>query len=111
VEWLARIPGKTKIKDGTKKFILKEIVHKHIPESMMNRPKMGFGVPIIKWFKDELKEYFDTYFSENALKKHNFFDKHLVQRKKASYLKGNSRLITELWNLLMFQMWYEEWMN
>lgn len=111
VEWLAQIPGKTKLKDGTKKFILKEIVHKHIPKSIMERPKMGFGVPIIRWFKHELKEYFDIYLSEEALQKHNLFNTVLIQRKKSSYFKGNSKIATELWDLLMFQMWYEKWMS
>jgi asparagine synthase (glutamine-hydrolysing) len=111
VEWLAQIPGKAKIKDDTKKFLLKEIVHKHIPRSIMDRPKMGFGVPIIKWFRNELKEYFDTYLNETALDKHRFFNVDLIKRKKSSYFKGNTQTATELWNLLMFQMWYERWMN
>jgi asparagine synthase (glutamine-hydrolysing) len=111
VEWLAQLPGKTKIKNGVKKFVLKEIVHKYVPKSIMHRPKMGFGVPIIHWFKNELKEYFETYLSESSLNKHKFFNTDLVQRKKSSYFKGNVQLAPELWNLLMFQMWYDEWMN
>jgi asparagine synthase (glutamine-hydrolysing) len=111
VEWLAQLPGKTKIKNGVKKFVLKEIVHKYVPKSIMHRPKMGFGVPIIHWFKNELKEYFETYLSESPLNKHKFFNTDLVQRKKSSYFKGNVQLAPELWNLLMFQMWYDEWMN
>ena len=111
VEWLAQIPGDLKIKGGIKKYILKEIVHQYIPRSIMQRPKMGFGVPITLWFKTELKKYFDNYLGEEALQKHNLFNTELIQRKKSSYFKGNEEMASELWNLLMFQMWYEKWMN
>jgi len=112
LEWTAKIPGTTKINNGVKKYILKEILHKYIPEEMMSRPKMGFGVPIEVWFKKDLKEYFETYLGEAALKKHNLFNVSHIQKKKALYYsgKGNKSLISELWFLLMFQMWYEKWM-
>lgn len=113
LEWMATIPGSTKIKGGVKKYILKEIVHTYIPESIMNRPKMGFGVPITIWFKKDLKDYFETYLSPAALQKHNIFNIELIQKKKALYYsgKGYESLIAELWFLLMFQMWYERWMT
>src|SRR3978361_127915 len=99
------------MKHGTKKFILKEIAHQYIPKSIMERTKMGFGVPITVWFKDELKKYFDVYLSETALKKHGLLNSKLIQRKKNSYFRGNEKMVSELWNLLMFQMWYEKWMD
>jgi asparagine synthase (glutamine-hydrolysing) len=111
VEWLAQIPGELKIKDGIKKYILKEIVHKYVPKSIMDRPKMGFGVPITLWFREELKEYFDKYLGEEALQKHNLFNAALIQKKRLAYLNGREELASELWNLLMFQMWYEKWMD
>jgi asparagine synthase (glutamine-hydrolysing) len=110
-EWTAQIPGDVKIKNGTKKYILKEIVHKYIPSSIMNRPKMGFGVPITEWFKKELKDYFETYLSIPALQKHDLFNNDRVQKRKELYFNGNDRIAPELWNLLMFQMWYERWMK
>ena len=112
LEWMAQIPGTTKIKSGVKKYILKEIVHKYIPKAMMNRPKMGFGVPIAVWFKKDLKEYFEYYLGTKALQKHNLFNIDYIQKKKALYYsgRGNESLISELWFLLMFQMWYEKWM-
>ena len=113
LEWMAKIPGSAKINNGIKKYILKEIVHKYIPESMINRPKMGFGVPIASWFKKDLKEYFDTYLGSAALEKHNLFNIVYIQKKKDWYFSGksNDHTISELWFLLMFQMWYEKWMG
>jgi asparagine synthase (glutamine-hydrolysing) len=113
LEWMAKIPGTTKINNGIKKYILKEIVHKYIPKTMMNRPKMGFGVPIEVWFKKDLKEYFESYLGEAALRKHGLFNIKYIQKKKETYYsgRGNKSLISELWFLLMFQMWYERWMD
>jgi len=64
IEFAAQLPSHYKYKNGNKKHILKEITHKYLPKEMMDRPKMGFGVPIYEWFKDELKEYFLTYLDE-----------------------------------------------
>ena len=111
VEWLAQIPGEMKIKNGIKKYILKEIVHKHIPKAIMDRPKMGFGIPITKWFNKELKDYLEIYLSKGNLGKHNLLNAEMIQDKKEVYYKGNDKMATELWNILMFQMWYERWMD
>ena len=113
LEWMAQIPGATKINKGVKKYILKEIVHKYIPEQMMNRPKMGFGVPMELWFKKDLKQYFETYLGVAALQKHNLFNIDYIQKKKAWYYSGkaNENVVSQLWFLLMFQMWYERWMG
>jgi asparagine synthase (glutamine-hydrolysing) len=112
LEWMAKIPGSAKINKGVKKYILKEIVHKYIPEEIMNRPKMGFGVPIETWFQKDLKEYFETYLGVEALKKHNLFNIEYIQQKKDWYYSGkaNENVVSQLWFLLMFQMWYERWM-
>jgi asparagine synthase (glutamine-hydrolysing) len=72
---------------------------------------MGFGVPIVSWFRLELKEYFDSYLDTESLKKHNLLNVKMIQRIKNSYFNGNDHLIGKLWNLLMFQMWYAKWMK
>lgn len=110
LEWMATIPGQTKFRNNTKKYILKEIVHRHIPKEIMDRKKMGFGVPVALWFKKELREYFDHYFSDENLDRHRLFNKKYIQQKKDLFYKGNDTVIAELWYFLMFQLWYERWM-
>lgn len=110
LEWMAKIPGDIKIKNGVKKYILKEIVHKYIPKSIMDRNKMGFGVPLMVWFKNDLKEYFNTYLSRDVLQKHNLLNYEVIEKKKKAYFNGNDRVTSDLWALLIFQMWYERWM-
>jgi asparagine synthase (glutamine-hydrolysing) len=111
LEWMAKIPGKYKINNGVKKYILKQIVNKYVPEALMDRPKMGFGVPIFSWFRLELRGYLDRYLDVKSLNKHNLLNVKMIQRMKNSYFNGNDQLIGKLWSLLMFQMWYERWID
>ena len=110
VEFIATLPSELKYKDGVKKSLLKEITHKYLPKEMMDRPKMGFGVPIHEWFKDELKEYFLHYLDHNRLSKEDIFDADEVIILRDRYLNGQTQNVDILWSLLMFEMWYEKWM-
>ncbi len=111
VEFVASLPSEYKIKDGINKYILKEITHKYLPKSLMERPKMGFGVPLIQWFRDELKEYFEVYLNYERLQEEGIFNAKAVSKMKDSYLKGEKVSIETLWSLLVFQLWYERWMK
>lgn len=63
IDFVARLDPSLKINNGNKKYLLKQITHKYLPKEIMNRPKMGFGVPMFDWFKAELKDYLMTYLS------------------------------------------------
>ncbi len=76
----------------------------------MDRPKMGFGVPIFYWFKAELKDYLMTYLSEERLKKGGIFNVQAVISLRDRYLAGLDVNINQIWYLLMFEMWREKWM-
>lgn len=106
IEFVSRLPDSIKIKNGDKKWLLKQITHKHIPKEIMDRPKMGFGIPIENWLKGELKEYVEKYLSKEC---ETVLDgKELEKIKKQFYLgRVNPTLI---WNLLIFQMWYKKWL-
>jgi len=95
--------------DKETKIVLKDIVHKYIPKEIMDRPKMGFGVPISEWFRDELKEYFYKYFEENKLKKAGLNPDEVI-RLRDEYLSGQDVNTRRLWFILMYMMWYEKWM-
>ncbi len=110
VEWAAQLPMNYKYKNGSKKFILKEILHKHIPKVMMDRPKTGFGIPIAAWLSNELKHYIDEYLNDDFLHKQNLFNLAPVQHLKKQFFAGQHDLAEKLWFLLMFQMWYKQWM-
>jgi asparagine synthase (glutamine-hydrolysing) len=111
IEWAAQLPSDYKYNQGQKKYILKQIVHKYIPKEIMERPKMGFGIPVESWLSHELKDLVMEYLSEKRLKSHNLF--HIAQVKKLTddYFSGRTEKYLKIWHLLMFQMWYEKWME
>lgn len=111
IEWAAQLPMNYKYNNGSKKFILKEIVHKYIPKEMMDRPKMGFGIPIAKWLQNDLKMYVDKYLNADFIKKQNIFNENAVNLIYTSFYKGKIERAEKLWHLLMFQMWYDKWIN
>lgn len=110
IEFVARLDPTLKIKNGNKKYLLKKITHKYLPNAIMDRPKMGFSVPIVDWFRDELVVYFDEYLSPSFLKQQGLFKVEALISMKDRYLAGHSHLVTKLWTILVFQMWYKRWM-
>ncbi|MEO5999786.1 MAG: asparagine synthase (glutamine-hydrolyzing) [Ferruginibacter sp.] len=111
IEWAAQLPMEYKYNKGNKKFIIKEIVHKYIPKEIMDRPKMGFGIPIANWLQNDLKPFVDLYFDEAYVKRQNIFNNDEIQRIKRSFYEGKIERAEKVWFLLMFQMWYDKWMN
>jgi len=111
IEWAAQLPLEYKYNKGNKKFILKQIVHKYIPAKMMDRPKMGFGIPIATWLQNDLKPFVDMYFDEQFIEKQNIFNNNIIQRIKNSFYNGKIERAEKVWYILMFQMWYDRWMN
>ena len=110
LEFSAQLSSQLKYKNGNKKWILKHITHKYLPKELMDRPKMGFAVPINEWFKDELKDYFLFYLNEDRLNKEGLFNSKEVVKQRDKYFYGDRENIQRLWFILMFEMWYERWM-
>jgi asparagine synthase (glutamine-hydrolysing) len=111
IEWAAQLPDAYKYNQGQKKYILKEIVHQYIPKEMMERPKMGFAIPIAKWMTNELKDYLNTYINEKTITEQGIFNWKKVEQLKSAFEKGKKEYDMKLWYLLMFQTWYERWMK
>jgi asparagine synthase (glutamine-hydrolysing) len=110
IEWAAQLPSDYKYFKGQKKYILRQIVHRHIPQQMMERPKMGFAIPIETWLTRELKDLVQEHLSEAALKKHGLFNVQEVQSLVKEFFSGRTERHLKIWYLLMFQMWYDKWM-
>jgi len=110
IEWAAQLPDDYKYHNGIKKYILKEIVHDYIPKELMERPKMGFAIPIKNWLANELKDHLEEYLDEKLLKEQGIFNVGFVTKLKHDFLAGKKEYELKIWYLLMFQMWYKKWM-
>lgn len=111
IEFAAQLPDEYKYFQGTKKHIIKEIVHQYIPKEMMNRPKMGFAIPIANWMQNDLKDYVETYINEKKITEQGIFNWQYVKKMKNDFYNGKKEYDVKLWYLLMFQTWYDRWMN
>lgn len=109
IEYAAQLPDHLKFRDGSKKWLLKEIVHQYIPKAVMDRPKMGFAIPIESWLKNELRDLLETYLSEQRISETGLFHWTEIERLKTSFLNGRKEFGVKIWYLLSFMMWYERW--
>lgn len=111
LEFAAQLPDDYKYNKGVKKRILKEITHQYIPENLLNRPKMGFAIPIAKWLQTDLRPFLDQYINKETIEIQGLFNWEFVSKLKTDFLNGKKEFDFKIWYLLMFQMWYEKWMN
>ncbi len=111
IEWASSLPVDFKYKDGQKKFIIKELVHKYVPQQIMDRPKMGFAIPVKEWMKVNFKEIVHYYLGDEFLSPQGIFDKKAARRLLTGFYSADKVPAEKLWYLLMFQMWYEKWMQ
>jgi asparagine synthase (glutamine-hydrolysing) len=109
VEFVSTISGNLKIRNGNVKDILKRSVEHLLPEGITKRPKEGFVLPIFDWMVEKMKDFSMDVLSEKRLKKHNFFNKDVVKNTLESYYKGNRTNAGRVWNLMMFQVWWERY--
>jgi len=109
VEFVATIPGNLKIRDGNVKDLLKKTVEPLIPEGITKRPKEGFVLPIFDWMVEKLRDYSLDVLSEKRLKRHNLLNTEVVKNILEDYYSGNKGVAGKVWNLMMFQVWWEKY--
>ena len=109
VEFGAQLPAAYKIKHGVQKKILKNLVHKYIPKEIMERPKMGFGIPTTEWLSAELKPLVLFHLSTEQINKFGILNATYVQILLNDFFAGKEVNPERIWILLMLQMWLEKW--
>lgn len=104
-EFAWRLPLDQKVRNGTGKWILREVLARYVPRRLFERPKMGFGVPVGDWLRGDLREWAEDLLSEDRLKDGGLFQPEIVRDIWAQHLSGGRNLQHQLWPLLMFEAW------
>ena len=96
-----------KIRNGVTKWLLREVLYKHVPKDLIERPKMGFAVPLAEWLRGPLKDWAESLLDEKRLHQEGFFNVEFVRDKWSEHISGRRNWSHQLWNVLMFQAWLE----
>ena len=96
-----------KLKNGVGKLILRDVLYIYLPKELIERPKMGFGIPMSDWLKGPLKEWAEELLGESRLRSQGFFYPEVVRQMWAEHLSGARNWQSQLWAVLMFQAWLE----
>lgn len=110
VEFSRKIPLHMKIRDGQGKWALRQVLYKYVPKELVERPKMGFGVPIDKWLRGPLREWAEDLLEENKIQQQGLLNYNLIKEKWDEHLSGKRNWQYLIWDVLMFQAWHEKWM-
>ena len=103
VEWVASLSSNVKIRGGEGKWRLKKAMEPHLPDNVLYRPKMGFAVPLARWFRGPLRERVRTALLEGQLGSTGFFNRAYVEHLVEAHATGRRDYSSPLWSLLMFE--------
>lgn len=111
VEHMWSVPVQMKIRQGQSKWLLRRLLQKHIPDHLLDRPKMGFAVPLGDWLRGPLRDWAESLLSESSLKSTGLFHPTPVREMWQRHLVGEINGHYALWSILSAQAWYERWMT
>ena len=107
VEFAWRLPFDMKIRGGQSKWILRQLLYRYVPKSLIERPKMGFGIPIGDWLRGPLRDWADALLEENRLRREGYFRPEPILQMWQAHASGKVNEEYRLWGVLMFQSWLE----
>ncbi len=109
VELAWRLPRRMKIRNGQSKWALRQILERHVPRAIIDRPKMGFAIPLGEWLRGPLREWAEHLLSEQRLREAGLLDAALVRRHWAEHLGGKRNWQYLIWDVLMLEAWRDRW--
>jgi asparagine synthase (glutamine-hydrolysing) len=105
VEFSWRLPTSMKVHRGTGKLPLRDVLYRYVPRELVERPKMGFGVPVAEWLRGPLRDWAESLLEPERLRRDRIFDTAVVARTWSEHLTRRADHAAKLWTLLMYQAW------
>nr|WP_166178104.1 asparagine synthase (glutamine-hydrolyzing) [Altererythrobacter segetis] len=107
IEFAWKVPMSAKIRGSTGKHILRQVLDRHVPRNLIDRPKMGFGVPIEEWLRGPLRDWASALLDPSRLRQEGYLNPSPIEKMWSEHSTGARRWHYQLWDVLMFQAWLE----
>ena len=108
-EFAWSLPLDLKLRDGTSKYLLKQVLRRYLPDAMVFRGKRGFGAPVTQWLRGDLQGWAGDLLDPQQLRRDGVFEEAAVSALWQRFRQGERKWHTHLWNVLMFQAWQAHW--
>jgi asparagine synthase (glutamine-hydrolysing) len=109
VEFSCRVPPDMKVRNGQGKWLVRQVLDRHVPAHLVDRPKTGFGIPLDDWLRGPLQPWVSDLLAADRLNRQGWFDAEHVGRVWAEHQGGRRNHGSWLWNVLMVQAWSDQW--
>jgi asparagine synthase (glutamine-hydrolysing) len=111
MERAAHLPADLKLRGTEKKYLLKRIARGLLPDDVIDRPKMGFGVPLARWLRGPLRDVVHDVVLGPRLRQRGYFKMDAIERLVSDHETGRSNAQYQIWNLLMLELWHQTFID